>query len=354
MREPRIFGHGERAAEIRPVAQVGFVQVVGLGIHGLDLHGNALHVAESEVPEELHGIERREVVRKVGVEFFHFALAKYFGIVLEVVLDERLYLIVFLGLLHGDVIERPVAKVEHVDGAFVLFFGLVLCGERVLCLREFYLALHLVFHGKPELVAQSCEVCLGVFVAGARESVLLRDGVEFFLAQLVEQVVQEPDACDVLGTRCRPGDAYEVALVLVVGARVVELVHVLEHVEVVLEDVHVVPLVLERKRIQDRLPATAELAQRLETAVEVRVVETALACDHLAVPDGDEATLQYGFRFDFARRKSVHLLLVEYAHQEDGALLHLVSENGGRVLADLLAEFLEGFLAHFTLELPET
>ena len=353
MCEPRVFRHGKRAAEIRPVTQVGFVEVVAFGVDLRHHHGEAFHVAQREVAEQFHRIERRERFGEVRVEFLHFALVEDFGVVLEVVPDERARLLVFFRLLHCDVVVGADAQVQHVDGAFVLLFGFVLCGERVLRPRELDFAFHAFLHGEAELVAQPLEIRLAVFVGVAGEPVLLRDGIEFFLRELVEQVVQKPDARDVFGTRRRPRDAHEIALVLVVRSRVVELVHVLEHVEVVLEDVHVVPLVLERECVKDGLPAGTELAERLEAAVEVRIVEAALRCDDLAVPYGHETALEYGFRLDLARDEPVHLFLVEDAHQEDGALLHLVPEYDGGVLADLLAEFLERLFAHFALQLPE-
>ena len=353
MCEACVFRHGEGAAEIRPVAQVFRIQVVHLGIHGLHLDGNALQVAEGKVPEQFYGIERRECFGEVRVEFLHLALAEYLGVVLEVVRDERLYLVVFLRLLYGHVVIGAVAQVKHVDGAVEFFFGLVFRGERVLGARELDFALHVFLEGEPELVAQPREVCLGVFVGEAGVAVFLCHGIELVLVQLVEQVVQKPDARDVLGTRCRPRDGHQVALVLVVGARVVELVHVLEHVVVVLEHAQVVPVMLERECVEYWLPAGTELAQRLETAVEVRVVETALACHDHAVLYGDKAALQYGFGLNLARHEPVHLGLVHDAHQEDGALLDLVPEHCCRVLAHLLAEFLDGLCANLALELAK-
>ena len=110
---------------------------------------------------------------------------------------------------------------------------------------------------------------------------------------------------------------------------------------------------LEGEGVQDGLPAGTQLAERLEAAVEVGVVESALAREHLAVLDGDEAALQHGLRLNLAGDEPVHLVVVYDAHQEYRALLHLVAEHGGRVLAHLLAELLQGFFAHLALELPE-
>ena len=166
-------------------------------------------------------------------------------------------------------------------------------------------------------------------------------------------MLQKPDARDVLGARGGPGDCNDVTLVLVVGAREVELVRVLEYVVFVLEFVQVVPVVLQGECVQQGLPAGTELAERLEAAVESGIVEAALACDDLAVLDGDEASLQYGFGLYLARGVPGGILFADDAHQQDGARLELCRENLVHVAAGLLAEFLHGFFGHNTLELPE-
>ena len=259
MREPRVFGHRERTAEVRPVADVVGQQVVDFRIHRVNHGGKPLHVGEREVPEQFHGIERRELFRDVGVELLHLAGTEYLGVVLVVVRNERLDLLVLLRLLHRHVIVGAVAQVPHVHRLVELVLALVESRKPVLRLRELDFTLHVFLHGESELVAEPREVRLRILVGELRVAVLRGDGVELFLVEPVEKVVQKPDARDVLGAGRRPRDAHHVALVLVVGAREVELVHVLEHVEVVLERVHVVPVILERERIQDRLPAAAQL-----------------------------------------------------------------------------------------------
>ena len=159
--------------------------------------------------------------------------------------------------------------------------------------------------------------------------------------------------CDVFGTRRCPCNAYNVTLVFVVRTREVELVPVLECVEFVFEIVEVVPVVLEGKRVKNRLPAGTELAESLEATVKSCVVEPTLACEYLAVSDGDESALQHRFRFNLARCVTVDGHFVDDAHEEDGPRLELGRENLVHVATGELCKFIDGLFRDDALELAE-
>ena len=328
------------------------VKVVRLSVDRFDHRRESLHVGERKVVVQHHRIERREHGGRV--QLLGLAVAQDFGIALVVVVDEGDNLRILLRLLDSDIVEGSVAQVHHVAGLVVLAFVPVAFGEGVACLGEFDFALDIFFQDQPELVAQAFEVFLGVFVFGAGVAVGGGHFVEFFERNLVEQVFQEPDARDIFGSRRGPGDAHDITLVLVVGAWKIELVHELENVEVVLEHVEVMPVVLERKGVKNRLPAGTELSHRLEAAVESGIVETALACDHVSVLDGEKSALQHGFRFDLALCESVYQFVVHDAHQQDGAFLELRCQNLVHVTAGFFREVLDGCFGDHSLELAET
>ena len=164
---------------------------------------------------------------------------------------------------------------------------------------------------------------------------------------------QKPNTCNVFGARGGPCNAYNVTLVLVVRAREVELVAVLEGVKFVFEIVEVMPVVLERECVKERLPARTELAERLEATVKSGVVESALARKHLAVLDSDQSALQYRFRFDFARSVTVNRSFVDDAHEEDGARLELGRENLVHIAAGEFGEIVNRLFRDNALKLPE-
>ena len=138
-----------------------------------------------------------------------------------------------------------------------------------------------------------------------------------------------------------------------VRAREVELVPVLENVEFVFEVVEVVPMVFQCKCVKERLPARTELAECLEATVKSGVVEAALACEHLAVLDGDERTLQHRFRFDFARGVTVDGRFVDDAHEEDSTRLELCRENLVHVATGELGEVVDGLFCDNAFQLSE-
>ena len=164
---------------------------------------------------------------------------------------------------------------------------------------------------------------------------------------------QQPNTGDVFGTRSGPCNADNVTLVLVVRAREVELVPVLEGVEFVFKIVEIVPVVLESKRVKNRLPARTELAECLEATVKSRVVEPALAREHLAVLDGNEGALQHRFRFNLALCVTVNRGFVDDAHEEDGARLELGRENLVHIATGELGKVVYRLLRDNALELPE-
>ena len=111
-------------------------------------------------------------------------------------------------------------------------------------------------------------------------------------------------------------------------------------------------MVLEGERVKNRLPARTQLTYCLKATVESGVVETALACKHFAVLDGEQASLQHGFRLDLAGGKTVYGLVVHDAHQQDGTLLELRCQNLVHVAAGLFREVLDGgFRNHATMPL---
>ena len=258
--EPRVFRHGKRTAVVGPVAQMFGIQVVDFGVGRLHHGGEPLEIGERHVRENIDAVERHQRRCHVGVEFAGFAGAEDFGVVLVVVVQHLEERRVFLGLLDADIGVGTVA--HRLDGAClgVLAFVPVPFYKGVARLREFDFALDFFLHGEPELVAQSFVEGLVFFVGVAGEPVLRGDFFKLGGAQLVEQVFQQPDARDVFGAGGGPGDAHDFALVLVVGAREVELVHVLENVVFVFEFVQVVPVVLQGECVKDRLPAGPQLA----------------------------------------------------------------------------------------------
>ena len=112
-------------------------------------------------------------------------------------------------------------------------------------------------------------------------------------------------------------------------------------------------MVLECKRVKNRLPARTELAKRLEATVKSCVVETALACEHLAVLDGDEGALQHRFRFNLALGITVNRGFVDNAYEENGARLELGRENLVHIATGELGKVIHGLLRDNALELSE-
>ena len=138
-----------------------------------------------------------------------------------------------------------------------------------------------------------------------------------------------------------------------VGAWEVELVAVLERVEFVFEIVEIIPMVFQCECVKKRLPARTELTEGLETAVKSRIVESALASKNLAVPDGDESSLQYRFRFDFARGVTVDRGFVDDAHEEDCARLELGCENLVHIAAREFCKVIDCLFRDNALQLSE-
>ena len=82
-------------------------------------------------------------------------------------------------------------------------------------------------------------------------------------------------------------------------------------------------------------------------------METALACDDLAVLDSYEAALQYGFRFNLAGGVTGGIHGPHDAHQKDGARLELCGKNLVHVAAGLLGEILHGLFGNDALQLSK-
>ena len=258
-----------------------------------------------------------------------------------------------LCLLYADIVERSEAEVLYGAGLEFLAVVHVAFDKRVAGLREFDFALDVVLHHEAELVAQAFDEPNTFFGRFAGKAVLACDFFEFLVRELVCEVFQKPDARDVFGACSRPCDTDYITLVLVVRSREVELVPVLENVEFVFEVVEVVPMVLQGERVKDGLPARTELAERLEATVKSRVVEPALAGEHLAVLDGDECALQHRFRFDFAGGVTINGRFVDDAHEEYGARLELRRENLVHIAAGELGEVVDGLFGDNTLQLSE-
>ena len=164
---------------------------------------------------------------------------------------------------------------------------------------------------------------------------------------------QKPNTSDVFGTRSCPCNADNVTLILVIRPREVELVPVLESVEFVFKIVEVVPVVFESESVKNRLPARTELAERLEATVKSRVVEPTLACEYLAVLDGDECALQHRFCFNLALGVTVNRGFVNNAHEENGTRLELGRENLVHIATGELGKVVHGLLRDNAFELSE-
>ena len=329
------------------------VKVICIAIDRFNHGVQTFKVGKRKVFDQLYGIERHELCRFIRVELLYFTGTPDFRVTLKVVVYVLRDFRVALRLFQTDVRKCAVAQVLH--GACLQYLAVVhiTFHECIACLREFDFALDFFLHHEAELVAQAFHELDAFFVRVACKSVFASDVFEFLVRELVQQVFQKPNTGDVFGTRGGPCNADNVTLVLVVRAREVELVPVLESVEFVFKIVEVVPVVLEGESVKNRLPARTELAECLEATVKSRVVESALAREYLAVLDGDECALQHRFCFNLALGVTVNRGFVNNAHEEDGTRLELGRENLVHIATGELGKVIHGLLRDNALELSE-
>ena len=180
-----VFRHGERPAEIRPVAELAQFQVVLFGIDRLHHGGEPLEIGQAEIREKRHRIHGRESGLYIGVQALGFAGTQNFGVVLVVVVQVPDESLVFLGLLDAYIRKGSVAQVQHRTGAGGLALESVAFCKSIAGAGKLDFPLGLFFQGKAELVTKPLEIFLALFVGILGKAVLGRHFGKLVTVQLV-------------------------------------------------------------------------------------------------------------------------------------------------------------------------